>query len=650
MNKVFPFAAVLGQERVKTALMLNVVNPRIGGVLICGAKGTAKSTLVRGLAELTDGMEVVNLPLNVTEDRLVGSLDWEQAVRAGRKSFCPGLLYQAHGHFLYIDEVNLLGDSIVNILLEVASTGTNTVEREGLSYSHPARFALIGSMNPEEGSLRSQFIDKFGLYVETGGEKETAVRVAIMERRLAYEADPVGFCAQWQAANRKIRTILHRGRALLGGVKAGEEAQRTAAELAQAGRCAGHRAEITLVETAKALAALAGRTEATERDVRQAAAYALPHRIRESLTLESAPEQGKGEGRQEAEQQVRQSGGQPDRADEATDQDEATDREVSSEGLSPLNSGAGQGDGEPAAITESKEGDGGNDSASPVPGEDGTALTLEIKLSRRDRITGPGKRNKTRTDGRQGKYIRYRQPVGKTSDIALDATLRAAACRQKTRARERPGGKLGERLALTVRPEDIREKVRESRSGAVILFAVDSSGSMGAHKRMKAVRGAVMSLLNEAYQKRDKVGVVAFRQDRAEVLLSVTRSVDLAQKYLKNLPTGGRTPLALGLERAFQLLKGEKRKNPDCLLYLVVISDGKANVALRNGDPLADALQAGEAIRYEKISSMVLDTEQGYLQFGLAQKLAQAMDSRYVKLDKISGQEIRSNLLDLIHR
>ncbi len=238
--------------------------------------------------------------------------------------------------------------------------------------------------------------------------------------------------------------------------------------------------------------------------------------------------------------------------------------------------------------------------------------------------------------------MKYRLPKGKTRDIAFDATIRIAACHQKNRNKGT--------LAVRVNAEDIREKVREKRTGATILFAVDASGSMGAQKRMGAVKGAVLSLLNDAYQKRDSVGIIAFREDKAEVLLNITRSVDLAQRCLKSLPTGGKTPLAIGLERSYEILKTERIKNPDVLQYLILVSDGKANISIKSDNPLQESLAIAEKIRYEGIKSMVIDTESGYIQFGFAKDLADKMESKYLKLENLSQEDIKFNVKELIQR
>jgi len=610
--KVFPFAAVCGQERVKKALLLNVINSNIGGVLISGEKGTAKSTLVRGLAGIAGDRSVVDLPLNTTEDRLVGSIDIEKAVKYGKRELEEGLLKEAHGQFLYVDEVNLLNRHIVNILLEVAASGVNVVEREGISCSHPSRFVLVGSMNPEEGLLCPQLTDRFGLYVEAKGEKDIDTRAEIIKRRLDYERSPAGFCRKWQQSSDREAEKISRARELLKEVEVSEGDCRLAAALSAEGRCAGHRAEIILVEAAKAIAALEGRTYITGEDMKEAAAYVLPHRMREPSGLEEINENPRESGKEE---QENVEGRQPEEEEKVEEPGEGIKGEGS---------------------LESSEAQDCIEAIEQWSGE----LSIKMEADRKAAAKGTGKRSKVRTGGRQGRYVRYKLPGGKVRDIALAPTLRIAAWSGRDRKDGEP--------AILIRQEDIREKVRERQTGATILFAVDASGSMGAKKRMGAVKGAVLSLLNDAYQKRDSIGIIAFRNDHAEILLNITRSVDLAEKRLAGLPTGGRTPLAAGLYKAYELLKADKAKNPGSLQYLVLVSDGKANVPLVGGNAFEDALTLGEKIRNEGIRSMVLDTENSYIQFGLAKELSKKMDSRYVKMQDISKPRLEEEVRSLV--
>lgn len=612
----FPFAAVAGQDRVKEALLLCAVNPAVGGVLLAGEKGTAKSTMVRGLAALIDGAPFVELPLNITEDRLVGTIDLESALRRGERSPEHGLLKAADGGFIYVDEVNLLSEHIVNILLEVSSTGENIVEREGISFRHPARFVLVGSMNPEEGRLRSHFVDRFGLYVPTEGEQDPEVRCTIIRRRLEYERDPMGFEDAWAKETEKLREAINSAREILPRVAVSEKARRFAADLAREGGCAGHRAELTLCEAARALAAMEGRLEAAEADIRAAAPYALPHRLREAIQMEDPSSE-------------------PEREEQPLE-----DEQERADTAPPAETPPGEPEGPSEELGGLLE---QNMEAAPEQWEDiqPTEQTVTLKPLERGAKApaGTGKRLKVRSHSSRGRYIRAALPKGKAQDLAFDATLRAAAAHP----REDNG------LMVTVCRDDLREKVREQRTGATILFLVDASGSMGAKRRMGVVKGAVLSLLSDAYEKRDTVGIIAFRNGGADVLLPLTRSVDLAEKYLRDLKTGGKTPLAHGLTTAYDLLKTDRIKHPGSLQYLVVVSDGRVNVPLWEGPPMEDALKAASRLRAEGVQSLVLDPEEGFMQFGMAKSLADALGGTYIKLQLRSGSEVGQTVRELLH-
>lgn len=637
-NWVFPFAAVEGQETVKKALIWNVVNPLIGGVLISGEKGTAKSTLVRGLAVLLPGMKVVELPLNVTEDRLVGTLDLERAIKEGKKFFEPGILQKADGNILYVDEVNLLSENIVNCLLEVSASGVNRVEREGISYSHPSRFVLVGTMNPEEGMLRPHFLDRFGLYVEVKGLEDPVLRTEVIKRRLEYERDPAGYVKKWQEKSEEIRASIARARDRLKQVQVTEHVMKLAGEMAEKENCAGHRAEITIVETSKAIAALCGRNYITIEDIKEAARYALPHRVRERNQTCICP--------QEQEPPVDEPGEQDRAADPPgrdRSRDESAPQEYRNRDKGPESSGESTGgddetDGGKNGRQQSAAS--GNEEHVEEPGEIFAVAPLKIKAPDKRKRKGSGKRSQTVTDTGQGKYVKYCFPRGKLRDIAFDATIRAAAPFQRQR------GKDG--VALAIRNSDFREKIRERRTGSTILFVVDASGSMGANQRMKAVKGAVLSLLTDVYQKRDRVGMLSFRKYDAELLLGVTRSVDLAQKKLKDLPTGGRTPLAAGLYKGYELIKAAMLKDPQTIPFIIVVSDGRANVALNGGDPVDDALYMARKIAAEGIKSLVIDTEKGYPRMGLARKIAEAMQADYRELDELEASQIAYSVKNLV--
>lgn len=610
----YPFSAVVGQEEAKKALLYVSINPRIGGALLVGEKGTAKSTLVRSLNQIT-GQVVVNVPLNITEDRLVGTIDFQEVVKRGVKSFDPGLLFKADGQILYIDEVNLLSKQMINILTQVTSLCMNYVEREGLSFSHPVNTSMVASMNPEEGPLKAQFLDKFGLYVELKGEKCLKNREEIIKRRLEFEKDPREFYKKWYKENQKIATKIQKAKLLLPQIVLKNEILAMASDLSSAGNCAGHRGDIILVETAKTIAAFQSRQWVSADDIREAARLVLAHRIREGIALEEQRTEEK----------------------ESFCKDTQTDLNESEKGREDTEA---EGDFEDIDHNGGMKNENKNikDQVDKIAPINESIKFLEGK-TRKKTLVGEGKRSKVKANSKKGRYVKYCLPTGAVEDIALDATLRVAAIHQHGRE----GG-----LALNVHGEDIRIKVREKRVGATILFVVDASGSMGAKKRMGAVKGAIFSLLTEAYQKRDKVGLVGFRKNSADVLLDITRSVELAEKSLKIMPTGGKTPLALGLFKAYELFKAEKIKTPGALQYMVLVSDGKANVPFKTDKAFHDALWVAEKIKQEGVKVMVMDTQMGYISYPFAKELAEKMDGEYLKIRGISEKCIENNVKKLI--
>ena len=611
----YPFAAIVGQERVKNALIYNLIDPRIGGVLLCGEKGTAKSTIVRGLAALTN-QQVVDLPLNITEDMLVGAIDFEKAVHDGVRAFSGGVLAKADGNILYVDEVNLLSDSIVSTLICAAASGKNLVEREGISHHHSCNFVLIGTMNPEEGKLRPQFLDRFGLYVDVTGEKDVAVRSRIIRRRMEYERDPAAFAARWKNETKQLQSKIERARKLVSEMAVEPAIRSLAAKYAQQAGCEGNRCEIILTRTAGAVAAWNGKNYISAENMKEAAIYVLPHRRKQ----EQPQENQESKHSESKDSEKKNDSRQPDTREN------------------------------PPPQMQQQEGNDGQEIETPPPQQsDGTApeeqlvegeevhLISALPAIPRDRLfrQGSGRRSKTKSGTNTGRYAGFTQsPKPHQKDLALDATLRAAAPYQRFRDHDQ--------CAVALIDSDLRYKVRESHVGATIVFVVDASGSMGARKRMKETKEAILSMLLDSYQKRDKIGLVVFRRDGAETLLDITASVDLAQKKLQALPTGGRTPLASGLFQAWQLLRARKLKDPDMLPMIVLVTDGRANRPLWTEDAVADAVKAAELIHRDGIHGVVIDTEKDFISLHIAQQIAKAMHGTYHKVDELKAQQLRS--------
>ena len=647
LRRYFPFSAVIGQDDIKKALIWNQINHSIGGVLISGQKGTAKSTLVRAFAALSEDFGLVELPLNTTEDMLLGGIDFEHAVKHGQRQQFLGLLQRANGKMLYVDEVNLLSDHLVSALLDTAATGVCRVEREGISSCSPAVFMLVGSMNPEEGSLRPQFLDRFGLYVEAKGEEDLYKRSEIIRRRIEFERDPEFFCAHYQDDDAALVRQIRAARRALKNVEVTENAMRAAASLARDSNCAGHRAEVVLIETARTIAALDGRIVINLTDLREAARFALPHRMREQHV--SLPQNKPQEDRNtdesddspESDSPLEQLEPEKDNRDEASEQAGSPDdsrREVPASNTVERSRDSGNNtelDGSDESSDEDSSQDTGTGSEDDFIERADDLFAVINWLPERERMRkgrGSGKRSRVRSSIKQGRYVKHRRaPKGVVEDLALDATLRAASVHQRYRQK----GK----LAFAIRRDDLRIKIREKRTGYTLVFVVDASGSMGANKRMKAVKSAILSLLNDAYQKRDKVGLIAFRKQEAEELLGITRSVELAQKRLADLPTGGRTPLAEGLDLAHQIIRAQRIKDREMIPVLILVSDGKATYSRQGNNPLQQR-SAARRIRADGIRTVVIDADESYIKLRLSERIAEALDADLYTVDELRAEHL----------
>ncbi len=655
-RQIFPFSAIVGQEKMKLALILNAICPSIGGVLIRGEKGTAKSTAVRALAALLPEIEVVSgcpfncdpheyeglcpeckakvhkgavlptttrkiglidLPLGVTEDRVVGSLDIEYAVKEGKRRLTHGLLAAAHRGILYIDEVNLLNDHIVDVILDAAGMGLNIIEREGISYAHRAEFILIGTMNPEEGELRPQLLDRFGMCIEIEGIQDSDERIRLIKLRECFDKNSTDFIRYYQKHENNLSQEIMRARKRLAGVKISDEMVQLCSELALNAFVAGHRADIIMRKTALCIACYEGREEVTEKDVKEAADLVLLHRVRMPPPPQHRPEEKEEEPpsppeEKEPEKEEEETENQNQQKSEARDEEEGDkkDKEEPERGISDI----------PML-----------DTVFPV----GYAFKVRKIQTERDRSLrkGSGRRSRTRTSSKAGRYIMSTMQR-KTDDLALDATIRAAAPYQIHRRRKD--------VAIAIEETDIREKIREKRIGNFIVFVLDASGSMGADKRMIETKGAILSLLLDAYQKRDKVALVAFKGDRAEILLPPTSSIELAHKLLEELPTGGKTPLCHGITLGYQIIQSYFHKDPNIYPLLILISDGKANVSQYGGKPMSEAMEIADMIKDDpRVNTAVVDVEKsGMISFGLAHQLSIRMGAGYFKIEDLKADTL----------
>ncbi|MCX5282498.1 putative cobaltochelatase [Streptomyces sp. NBC_00198] len=667
MSTPFPFTAVVGQDDLRLALLLNAVSPAVGGVLVRGEKGTAKSTAVRALSALLPAVDVVTgcrfscdpaapdpacpdgpheveasstrparmveLPVGASEDRLVGALDIERALSEGVKAFEPGLLADAHRGILYVDEVNLLHDHLVDLLLDAAAMGASYVEREGVSVRHAARFLLVGTMNPEEGELRPQLLDRFGLTVEVAASREPDQRVEVVRRRLAHDDDPAAFVARWADEEAEVRARIVAARALLPSVRLGDGALRQIAATCAAFEVDGMRADIVMARTATALAAWAGRTDVLAEDVRQAALLALPHRRRRN------PFDAPGLDEDKLDETLEEFSGSDGDGGDSDGPDDDPDPDGPGGGGRPPQEGPD--DGSPAGDVPA-QGEPSEDGQAPAgqsAAEQSPVRAAEPFRTKVLSVPGlgegaAGRRSRARTE--HGRTTGSRRPRGTLTKLHLAATVQAAAPHQLARGRSGRG--------LVVRRDDLRQATREGREGNLVLFVVDASGSMAARQRMSAVKGAVLSLLLDAYQRRDKVGLVTFRGSAAEVALPPTSSVDAAAVRLESLPTGGRTPLSAGLLRAHDVLRVERLRDSARRPLVVVVTDGRAT---GGPEPVATAGRAARLFAAEGVASVVVDCESGPVRLGLAGRLAGELGGTAVTLDALRADSLAGLVRDV---
>ncbi len=677
MPQHYPFSAVVGSDDMALALTLSTISPAIGGVLVRGEKGTAKSTMVRALASILPPIDVVagdrfssdpreaaplspdgpfppdadvetrpvrlvELPVGATEDRVLGSLHLEKALSDGVTEYEPGLLARAHRGILYVDEVNLLHDHLVDLLLDAAAMGRSTVERDGVSVEHAARFVLVGTMNPEEGELRPQLLDRFGLTVEVAAPRDPATRVEVVRRRLAYETDPAGFAARFADDEASLTDRIQAAQKLVEEVELSDWALLKIAEVCAAFEVDGMRADIVTARAAAAHAAWNGRTGVSREDIRAAARLALPHRRRRNPfdapgIDEDLLDQILGDDEPEPEPPM------PD--DGSADSGDVTD----GEGDAPADasdqapsSGQDQQDGpaqeQPGGQHEQPAAE---QPATQQPQQQG-AGTEEVTVAAPQQPYRPklftvggtgagesGRRSRAITE--TGRRIGAAPRTGAGGSIHLTETIRAAAPHQIARGRAAGAG------GLDFRASDLRLAIKEGHESNLILFCVDASGSMAARKRMEQVKTAILSLLMDAYQRRDKVGLITFRADGAELALPPTGSIDIAAARLAELPAGGRTPLAEALLKTADVLRLERVRDPRRRPLLVVITDGRATYG---DDALARAHQVAAHLGATGVASLVIDCETGKFRMGLAHQLADHLMAEYVPLGEVSASAL----------
>ena len=665
--RTFPFSAVVGSHDMALALILTTVSPEVGGVLVRGEKGTAKTTMVRALADVMPSISVVEgcrfscdpldpdptcpagphdhpvsrtrparlveLPVGATEDRVIGSLDLRQALGAGEVSYEPGLLAAAHRGILYVDEVNLLHDHLVDLLLDAAAMGRSTVEREGVSVAHAARLILIGTMNPEEGELRPQLLDRFGLTVEIAAPRDPEQRAEVIRRRMAFDRDPASFVANYAAQEEGLRVKIATARSLLPSVQLGDRELATIARVCGAFEVDGMRADIVTARAAAAHAAWQGRREITKSDIRAAARLALPHRRRRN------PFDAPGLDEDLLDQLLDE---EPDPDPPTPPQDNPPSGRAPESGHQDVESSNGHKN-MPADPVE-----GSVSSPSTSSGHMSTSSGhMSTRSDDNDRIIPAGHTYRTQLFaapgvgvGAPGRRSRAVTSAGRTvgaipaqhnsGRLHLTATIHAAAPHQAVRGR-RPA----ERLRLA--NHDLRLAVTEGRESNLILLVVDASGSMSARRRMEAVKAAALSLLLDAYQRRDKVGLITFRGSEAALALPPTSSIATAARRLEQLPSGGRTPLAEGLLCAAETLRLERIRDPRRRPLLVLVTDGRATYG---PDAVGRSRLIADRLRQIGVASLLIDCESGRMALGLARTLSIHLGAQYVTVGEVAADQL----------
>lgn len=691
-NLIFPFSAIIGQENVQKALILNAINPSIGGVLIKGPKGTGKTTAVRALADLLPPINVVEgcpfncdpddpdslcdecrlckihvvekkmlmveLPLGATEDRVVGSINIEKALKEGSKALEPGLLAEANRNILYIDEINLLDDNLVDVLLDAAAYGVNNVEREGISITHPSKFILVGTMNPAEGELRPQLSDRIGLHVTVNSVMDLDHRIKIMERREEFESDPSNFSEKFKHTQDDLRDGIIKARQVLKDVTISRFLMRVIARISVDMGVNSHRADIAILKTSKAIAAYHNRDTVVEKDVLEAAQLVLGERFQtphDESEIEEEVEKAATEAVEGKERDEKNDPSDPkdikSEIDESDPESSEADGDVEEvpqetsdwEEVDEKNQGPPAGDPIKGGVS-TKEGQ------QVVAVEEVADIQKLLKMENKKKRRIYGKRVVSKTI--KGRYIKSKIPKELSNDVAIDATLRAAA--------------VGSKDSIKVEMGDIRHKVRKHDAKASIALIVDISGSMFAEGKVNRVKGIINRIIENINRHQDKISVIGFKGEEAEIIIPTTRRAFSFKEQLDNITVGGTTPLASALKKGFDILIKEKLQD-EYIPMMIVFTDGMPNVGLNkkfsslsskylmklgfpiefDESPVEDAILIAENLKDKEIHTIVVNFGKEELGHEFNMDLARASGGQYYDIQDLNNPgSVVSKILD----
>ena len=616
----FPFTAVLGMDDAKRAMQCILVNPNLRTVMIRGGQGTAKTVLARSVGRIS-GRSIINVPVNISEEQLFGGMDIDETVRTGKVCMQPGLLSRADGNILYVDDVNLMDQRILMTMLNSVLDGRVVVEREGISAEYTVDTMLIATMNPSDSDVSSHILDRFDLCAYASFPDEEEKRAEILRRNAEFQRDPASFIERYKGEEDSLAANIERSRRILPLVTITDDLIGVSVELTAKVLADGHRGDIAMINTAKALAALNGRDEVMKKDVEEAAMLCLAHR--RNYTQEQPQEPPRPEEPDEPDEKDDEPPEQPpDDTQEPDQSEEQQQQEPPDMDFQQLLDDMVFEIGDQFRVIDYLN--------------DGRRKVSKTSAKK-------GRRMMVESSNSSGRYARSRIPEEKTHDVAFDATIRAAAPYQRSRDRSQ--------LAINIQKQDIREKVREMRAGCTILFLVDASGSLGVRKRMSAVKGAVLSMLRDSYVKRDRIGMMAFRRDSAELVLPPTRSVEYSYRKLEEMPTGGKTPLSEALVTVNEYMTSYSRSHVGEMCYVVLITDGRANVPLQEGlNANEEVLKLAEDMAIPQVKWIVIDASAGFIRFDNAERLAQALGGTYFRLEDLNADRLAESVRAVIRR